>query len=135
MIIRARIWLKRLKIIVGLLLPSWSVPVWSHHSAQLATGRGDFALKRKRSAHRTAPPALPRGQALAGADGACCLQSKCMSVSYVSVQGSILKQADSYFLLSVVVVMCGPYGEDTETCSSVSLNCHHNLIIEVATGS
>lgn len=53
-------------------------------------------------------------------------------MSYVSIQGHILKQFDGYFLLSVVVVLCGPDGEDRETWPRISLNCHHNLTMEVA---
>lgn len=75
----------------------------------------------------------PWGQAVADVDGLLCSQTKRMPISYVSIQGCILKQADSYSLLSVVVVVCRPYGEDTETCSGASLICCHNLIMEVAT--
>lgn len=147
-IIRTSIWLKRSKIIAALLLPSWFGNVWSRHSVPLATaartivtdaGRGDFAPGRKRSAHGAAPPALrwdvtssrPRRRALVGAGGARSLQSERVSIGYVSIQGRVLK----WVLLSVVVVVCGPYGEGTETCSSVSLNCQRNLITEVAAAS
>lgn len=100
-------------------------------------GRGDFVPGWKRSAHYgAAPPALrwdvtsgrPRRRALVGAGGARSLQSERVSIGYVSIQGRVLK----WFLLSVVVILCGPYREGTETCSSVSLNCHRNLIMEVA---
>lgn len=125
MIIKASIWLKRLKITVGLLLPSWSVTVWSRHSVRFAAGAGRRerwlcpGVAEERSQKGSTSSAAGTGTCR------CCrrtpLAKKCLSISYGSVQGNASKQADSYSF----VVCGGRYvrslwgGHCTETCSGV----------------
>lgn len=74
----------------------------------------------------------PWGRLPPASRGDSCSQRQGVPRNYGSNQGGILKQADGYFLLSVVVVTCNPYAEYTETFSAVFLNCHHNFTMEVA---
>lgn len=55
-----------------------------------------------------------------------------MAVSYLSAQRHVLEQAESSFLLSLLVVTGAPCGEDAQT---VSLNSHRSRITQAATAS
>lgn len=130
-IIRASIWLKQLKTILGLLLPSCLMCLESWFGAvtfALAIPTGPAS----RDGWLGAEAGWPPEQAASSQPWVQPLTKQGVPVNYGSNQGSILKQADSYFLLSVVVLTSNPYAEYTETFSTVFLNCHHHFTMEVA---